>query len=374
MIIKAEKKSPLELKSDLIVLGLFDEKTQKCEVFKSLDNVLDKALSNYVLKAEQFKPKFLSQYELPTLGKIETPKVLIVGLGEKESFSSDKLRQVMMSAIKKIKSYKNVAVATIAVPMVNDVKLDAQVITEGLILGGYSFDKYKSEKKKDILKTVYICTVRERCFDAPQGVSLTPIKAFSVAEAMIALLIGSLILGYSAPMIAGQIKHNNMSDVQAQVLNRKIEELRSTQANIPSGAVMYFDLASCPVGWSPLSTIYPNAANAFIRNQSGSGRALGDWQQNAAPNIEGKMENFVGGSYFAQGGTQNWNKLKMSGAFRNEYVVGAQFHAYSLGGYLDKMNIYFDASENGTTAYGRDDSTEVRPDNIVLLACRKNDL
>ena len=214
--------------------------------------------------------------------------------------------------------------------------------------------------------------LRERCFDAPQGVSLTPIKAFSVAEAMIALLIGSLILGYSAPMITGQIKHNNMSDVQAQVLNRKIEELRSTQANIPSGAVMYFDLASCPVDWSPLSTIYPNAANAFIRNQSGSGRALGDWQQNAAPNIEGKVENFVGGSYFAQGGTQNWNKLKMSGAFRNEYVVGAQFHAYYQGGYLDKMNIYFDASENGTTAYGRDDSTEVRPDNIVLLACRKN--
>ena len=131
MLIKPEKKSPLELKSDLIVLGLFDEKTQKCEVFKSLDNVLDKALSNYVLKTEQFKPKFLSQYELPTLGKIETPKVLIVGLGEKESFSSDKLRQVMMSAIKKIKSYKNVAVATIAVPMINDLKLDAQVITEG---------------------------------------------------------------------------------------------------------------------------------------------------------------------------------------------------------------------------------------------------
>jgi len=175
MLIKPEKKSPLELKSDLIVLGLFDEKTQKCEVFKSLDNVLDKALSNYVLKTEQFKPKFLAQYELPTLGKIETPKVLIVGLGEKESFSSDKLRQVMMSAIKKIKSYKNVAVATIAVPMINDVKLDAQVITEGLILGGYSFDKYKTEKKKDILKTVYICA--ESTTEAKKGIQKGEILA-----------------------------------------------------------------------------------------------------------------------------------------------------------------------------------------------------
>ncbi len=175
MIIKPEKKSPLELKSDLIVLGLFDEKTQKCDVFKNIDAALDKTLTNYVLKAEQFKPKFLAQYELPTLGKIDTPKVLIVGLGEKENFSTDKLRQVMMSVIKKIKSYKNVAVATITVPMLSDVKLESQIIAEGLILGGYSFDKYKSEKKTDILKTVYIYT--ESITDAKRGIEKGEILA-----------------------------------------------------------------------------------------------------------------------------------------------------------------------------------------------------
>ena len=158
MIIKPEKKSPLELKSDLIVLGLFNEKTQKGEVFKSLDEKLDKTLSNYVLKTEQYKPKFLAQYDLPTLGKIEIPKVLVIGLGEKDKFTTDKLRQALMSVSKKIKSYKNVAVATIAMPNLGDVALESQIMTEGLILGGYCFDKYKSEKTKDILKTVHICT------------------------------------------------------------------------------------------------------------------------------------------------------------------------------------------------------------------------
>ena len=168
MIIKPEKKSPLELKSDLIVLGLFDEKTQKCDVFKSIDTALGKTLSNYVLKAEQFKPKFLSQYELPTLGKIDTPKILIVGLGEKDKFTTDKLRQVSMSVIKKIKTLKNVAVATIAIPMINETKTDSQVITEGLILGGYSFDKYKSEKKPNTLKTIYLYTNETN--DAKKGI------------------------------------------------------------------------------------------------------------------------------------------------------------------------------------------------------------
>ena len=51
-------------------------------------------------------------------------------------------------------------------------------------------------------------------------------NAFSIAEAMIALLIGSLILGMSAPLITKQLKHNSFTDVQAQLLNRKVEDAK----------------------------------------------------------------------------------------------------------------------------------------------------
>ena len=68
---------------------------------------------------------------------------------------------------------------------------------------------------------------------APQGLTplefaqqgLKPTRAFSVAEAMIALLIGSLILGFSAPMITKQLKHNNFTSIQTQILNKKIENV-----------------------------------------------------------------------------------------------------------------------------------------------------
>ena len=178
---------------------------------------------------------------------------------------------------------------------------------------------------------------------------------------MIALLIGSLILGYSAPLITNQIKHNNMSDVQAQVLNRKIEELRTTQSSIPSGAVMYFDLADCPDGWHPLSKRYPNAKNAFIRNIEGTSRALGSLELNAAPEIEGTFD-----------GNTNDDSLKAkSGAF---YSINTG--SYGADGANGGGKVGFKASLS-SSVYGRKDSagnpvTEVRPDNIALLACRKD--
>ena len=47
--------------------------------------------------------------------------------------------------------------------------------------------------------------------------------AFSVAEALIALLIGSLILGMSAPLITKQIKNQTLTDTQLQILQRQIQ-------------------------------------------------------------------------------------------------------------------------------------------------------
>ena len=118
-------------------------------------------------------------------------------------------------------------------------------------------------------------------------------KAFSVAEAMITLLIGSVALGAAAPMITKQIKHNNYSKVQTNIISQQLDRV-TTQNNtrledmetnieeiienvenrlsnaIPTGAVMYFDLTACPSGWTPLANKYPNAANAFIRYQSGA--------------------------------------------------------------------------------------------------------
>ena len=119
---------------------------------------------------------------------------------------------------------------------------------------------------------------------------------------------------------------------------------------------MYFDLAACPSGWTALSSKYPKAANAFIRNQSGSGRDIGNWQQNAAPEIEGTFD-----------GNVNDNNGGKTGSF---YKVD-EVSGYGADGEYDGGKIGFKASKS-SAVYGRNGAKEVRPDNIVLLACRKN--
>ena len=212
-----------------------------------------------------------------------------------------------------------------------------------------------------MIKTSVIKGQEVKCLLLPKVQNLTK-NAFSVAEALIALLIGSLILGASAPMISKQLKHNNMSDTQVQVLNRKIEELRTTQSSIPSGAVMYFDLGTCPEGWSALTSKYPSAANAFIRNQSGSGRTIGNWQQNAAPNIQGSFGPITTGLL------SNVNPYS-SGAV---YLSSNSLTGGRGGNELRRISsMNFDASMS-SNVYGRNSAAEVRPDNIALLACRRD--
>ena len=71
-------------------------------------------------------------------------------------------------------------------------------------------------------------------------------KAFSVAEATIALLIGSVALGMAAPMITKQIKTQNFADTERRLMNQRIDNV------FPKNSVMFFNSRTCPDGWKPL--------------------------------------------------------------------------------------------------------------------------
>jgi len=94
--------------------------------------------------------------------------------------------------------------------------------------------KFKKERKEQILTPQKLTNGRVLSLDVPQSLTLqrltpkglNPTRAFSVAEAMIALLIGTIVLGFSAPMITKQLKHNNFTSIQTQIMNKKIENVQ----------------------------------------------------------------------------------------------------------------------------------------------------
>ena len=98
--------------------------------------------------------------------------------------------------------------------------------------------KSKKERREQIFAPQRLSNGRVRRFDAPQGLTLlefvqqglrlTTRRAFSIAEAMIVFTIVSVAIASVAPMISKQVKYNEMADVQAKVLNQRIEEVKKS--------------------------------------------------------------------------------------------------------------------------------------------------
>ena len=165
--------------------------------------------------------------------------------------------------------------------------------------------KSKKEKRGQLFAPQRLSNGRVRRFDAPQGfepqvLKLTPIRAFSIAEAMIALLIGSLVLGFSAPMITKQLKHNNFTSVQSQILNKKITELTQKITELeeqvnPAGIVKFFYNTDCPTGWSNIG--YDGHYIRLTTNSKDS-YSVGSTIGPSLPNITGGFPGV--GQYYAK--------------------------------------------------------------------------
>ena len=94
-----------------------------------------------------FKGKENSAAAFSPKGGSPAKYVIAAGLGLKKNVNAESLRRAAALAAKKAVAVSQKAV-TVALPLVlNDEALEAQAIAEGLLLAGYSFEKYKSGKK-----------------------------------------------------------------------------------------------------------------------------------------------------------------------------------------------------------------------------------
>ena len=193
-------------------------------------------------------------------------------------------------------------------------------------------------------------------------------NGFSVAEAMIALLIGSVALGMAAPMITKQIKAQNMNDTQFRIMNnntqdirgeleelrRRIEELENADnSGVPVGTVAFFNSENCPddtwqnatnLGWGGYFFRVADSENP--RNTAQEQSIQNHWHNLPKFKLYDKRAGWTGGrGMFALGGTY----------YRDDSYAGDVYrinHNFSIAPSVSNAN-------------------ETRPKNIPLTTCVK---
>jgi len=114
-----------------------------------------------VLQIEDFKGKEGEVLKVPTPG-LSAERVYLVGLGKKEKADEDAFRRAAGYAVKALKK-DSVKKALLLLPKRGEPGYAlTKAITEGLLLGAYEFNKYKSEKKESKLKELLLFRGEEK--------------------------------------------------------------------------------------------------------------------------------------------------------------------------------------------------------------------
>ena len=130
------------IESDILVVNMFEgEKTS------------NELANEYAVKQDDFKGKFGETYLLQTYGKEPFRKVLVLGLGKKEEFCPNKMREVIAKAVKKCMQMEAKRVAF----SLDGIEFDySEQFAMGAFIADYRFDKYKSEKKDNKIQEIYV--------------------------------------------------------------------------------------------------------------------------------------------------------------------------------------------------------------------------
>ncbi|MFP3975462.1 MAG: leucyl aminopeptidase [Dehalococcoidia bacterium] len=133
-----------ELAVDAIIVNLFEGVKSPGGATGAVDKALDGAISRLISRGE-IKGKLNEVTQIHTLGKIKPETVVVVGLGKQEDFNLDKVRSVTSTVCRMLRKAEARRVATIlhgaGAGGIGPEK-SAQAITEGALLGLYTFRQY----------------------------------------------------------------------------------------------------------------------------------------------------------------------------------------------------------------------------------------
>jgi len=109
-------------------------------------------LINDAAQFDSYNAEFGQILKIHTNKKINSKKLIVIGLGKEEDVDAQKLRQIGHVVVNVIKGLKETEIfAYIENIKLKDKNIIVKSFTEGLILSDYSFNKYKTKDVKNII-------------------------------------------------------------------------------------------------------------------------------------------------------------------------------------------------------------------------------
>ena len=153
-----------QLEADAIVVNLFEGVTQPGGATGTVDKALDGAITSLISRGE-IKGKFEEVSIVHTFGRLPAGIVAIVGLGKRDDFGVDKVRRATGQFCRTLRKLNCRKIATVlhgAGAGNIELKDSAQAVTEGAILGLYSFNRYKRTESEDVDEILLVERQREK--------------------------------------------------------------------------------------------------------------------------------------------------------------------------------------------------------------------
>ncbi len=138
-----------EKDDDVIVLAYTEEQVQELigEASSKLDDYLVTSMDDRYFTGKEGQTCIL----LPTT-QIKSRRIILLGLGKEKKLDLDKIRKAYAVAVRRVEEIK-LKSFTVKLPGMDSKDEDiATAIVEGVVLGYYNFDKYKTENKEKKVK------------------------------------------------------------------------------------------------------------------------------------------------------------------------------------------------------------------------------
>ncbi len=174
------------VKDEIIIAGVFEETKVLSGAASTIDK-LTRGMLKEVLDYGDFSGKLYKTLMLYVKKGLQTKRVLLVGLGKEQEFNLDKLRGAASSAACCIRDFglKSFVVPFSFVQTENIISRDkAAAFVEGILLGLYKFDDFKSNQRGSRQNRINSATILVNSMDELKKTRIEAGRAGSVARAV----------------------------------------------------------------------------------------------------------------------------------------------------------------------------------------------